>query len=152
MVTKMTKMSKQQIRNFLMQGTLTGKLATVKQDGSPHVVPIWFIVDYVVGNSYIVFTTNLASLKAKNILRDHRVSICVDDQTPPFSFVSVYGTAKIHSYTHNELLKWATKIAGRYIGKKNAKAYGKRNSDEGEVLVRVKPTKMIAEKNISGWN
>ena len=50
------------------------------------------------------------------------------------------------------LLKWATKIAGRYMGKKNAKAYGKRNSDEGEVLVRVKPTKMIAEKNISGWN
>ena len=81
-----------------MTNTLTGKLATVKQDGSPHVVPIWFIVDYVVGNSYIVFTTNLASLKAKNILRDHRVSICVDDQTPPFSFVSVYGTAKIHRH------------------------------------------------------
>ena len=42
-------MSKNEIRNFLMQGTLTGKLATVKQDGSPHVVPIWFIVDYVGG-------------------------------------------------------------------------------------------------------
>jgi hypothetical protein len=69
-----------------------------------------------------------------------------------FSFVLVYGTAKVDSYTHNKLLNWATKIAGRYMGKKNAKAYGKRNSDEGEVLVRVKLTKMIAEKNIAGWN
>ena len=49
MVTKMTKMSKQQIRNFLMQCTLIGKLAAGKRDGIPHVVPIWFIVDYVGG-------------------------------------------------------------------------------------------------------
>ena len=41
----MTEMSKNEIRNFLMQGTLTGKLATVKKDGSPHVVPIWFVLD-----------------------------------------------------------------------------------------------------------
>jgi PPOX class probable F420-dependent enzyme len=151
----MAEMSKKEIRDFLMQGTLTGKLATVKHDGSSHVVPIWFVLDDG-GNKNraadIVFTTDSTSVKAKNMLRDHRVSICVDDQTPPFSFVSVYGTAKIHSYKHNELLKWATKIAGRYMGKKNAEAYGKRNSDEGEVLVRVKPTKMIAEKNIAGWD
>ena len=38
-------MSKKEIRDFLMQGTLTGKLATVKQDGSSHVVPIWFVLD-----------------------------------------------------------------------------------------------------------
>jgi nitroimidazol reductase NimA-like FMN-containing flavoprotein (pyridoxamine 5'-phosphate oxidase superfamily) len=42
-------MSTKEIRKFLLQGTLTGKLATVKKDGSPHVVPIWFIlgdIDY----------------------------------------------------------------------------------------------------------
>jgi nitroimidazol reductase NimA-like FMN-containing flavoprotein (pyridoxamine 5'-phosphate oxidase superfamily) len=41
----MTEMSKTEIRRFLMQGTLTGKLATVKKDGSPHIVPIWFVLD-----------------------------------------------------------------------------------------------------------
>jgi nitroimidazol reductase NimA-like FMN-containing flavoprotein (pyridoxamine 5'-phosphate oxidase superfamily) len=41
----MTEMSKKEIKRFLMQGTLTGKLATAKKDGSPHVVPIWFTVD-----------------------------------------------------------------------------------------------------------
>jgi hypothetical protein len=41
----MAEMSKREIWNFLMRGTLTGKLATVEQDGSSHVVPVWFIVE-----------------------------------------------------------------------------------------------------------
>ncbi|MBD0361052.1 MAG: PPOX class F420-dependent oxidoreductase [Nitrososphaeraceae archaeon] len=147
-------MSKGEIKKFLMEGTLTGKLATVKNDGSSHVVPIWFTVD--TGNSGrkgdIIFTTSSTSLKARNIQRDNRVSICVDDQMPPFSFVTVYGIAEIKEYKQNDLFKLATIIAERYMGKRNAEAYGRRNSTEGEVLVRVKPTKIIAEKNIAGWD
>ena len=41
----MTEMSNAEIARFLMQGTFTGKLATVKKDGSSHVVPIWFVLD-----------------------------------------------------------------------------------------------------------
>ena len=37
------------------------------------------------------------------------------------------------------------------MGKRNAKAYGERNSTEGAVIVRVKPTKVIAEKDIAAW-
>jgi PPOX class probable F420-dependent enzyme len=99
----------------------------------------------------IVFTTYDGTLKALNIQRDNRVSICVDDQTPQFSFVTIHGTARILCQKQNELLKWATKIARRYMGKNNAEAYGKRNSTEGAVLVRIKPTKIIAEKDIDEW-
>ena len=87
-----------------------------------------------------------------NIQRDNRVNICVDDQMPPFSFVTVFGTAKKHTYKQKEVLKWATKIAERYMGKKNAETYGRRNSGEGAVLVRIKPTRIIAEKDIAGWD
>jgi PPOX class probable F420-dependent enzyme len=148
----MTEMSKKEIKRFLMQGTLTGKLATVKKDGGPHVVPIWFVLDYSTSRGRvgdIIFTTGSTSLKARNIQRDNRVSICVDDQTPPFTFATVYGTAKIHHYKQNELFKWAARIAERYMGKDNAEVYGKRNSTEEEVLVRIKPTRIVAEKNIS---
>ena len=79
----------------------------------------------------IIFTTGSASIKAKNILLDKRVSICIDDQIPPFSFVTIFGTAKISPYRQKEILKWATKIAERYMGKSNAEAYGRRNSGEG---------------------
>jgi len=150
----MAQMTKSEIKKFLMKDTFTGKLATVKKNGSPHVVPIWFVVEEInsrnrttVGNIY--FTTSRDSVKAKNMQRDSRVSICVDDQTPPFSFVSIYGNAKLIPYRQKEVLKWATKIADRYMGKKNAKAYGERNSGEDEVLVRIRPIKIIAEKDVA---
>lgn len=156
----MAEMSKREIRKFLMQGTFTGKLGTVKKDGSSHIVPIWFVLNG--GNTSrggrkgeddnIIFTTDGTSVKAKNIQRDNRVSVCVDDQTPPFSFVIVNGTAKIHHCKQSELFRFATKIAQRYMGKQNAELYGRRNSAEGEVLVRIKPTRIIAEKDIAGWD
>jgi hypothetical protein len=64
----------------------------------------------------------------------------------------LFGTAKIHPYNQKEVLKWAIKIAERYMGKKNAKAYGRRNSGEGAVVVQINPTKIIAEKDIASWD
>jgi PPOX class probable F420-dependent enzyme len=148
----MTEMSKAETRRFIMQGTFTGKLATVKKDGSSHVVPIWFVMDDANSKAWagdIIFTTGSESIKAKNIHRDKLVSICIDDQIPPFSFVTIFGTAKIFPYRQKEVLKWATKIAERYMGKKNAKVYGRTNSGEGTVLVRIKPTTILAEKDIA---
>ena len=151
----MTEMSKAEIGRFLRQGTFTGKLATVKKDGSSHVVPFWFVLDNRNSRGQIgdiILTTGDTSVKAQNIQRDNRVSICVDDQKPPFSFVTIFGSAKIQPYKQKEVLKWATKIAERYMGKDNAEAYGKRNSEEGLVLVRIKPTRIIAEKDIASWD
>ena len=150
----MARMTKSEIKKFLMKDTFTAKLTTVKKNGSTHVVPIWFVIEEVnsrnrnkVGNIY--FTTGRDSVKAKNIQRDSRVSICVDDQAPPFSFVSICGNAKLIPYRQKDVLKWATKIAERYMGKKNAKEYGERNSGEEEVLVRIRPIKIIAEKDVA---
>jgi PPOX class probable F420-dependent enzyme len=156
----MTEMSKAEIGRFLMQGTFTGKLATVKKDGSSHVVPIWFVLDNRNSSSSrggkigrdIILTTGDTSVKAQNIQRDNRVSICIDDQIPPFSFVTIFGIAKIQPYKQKEVLRWATKIAQRYMGKDNAEAYGKRNSEEGLVLVRIKPRRILAEKDIASWD
>ena len=84
-------MSKAELRSFLSQGTLTAKLATVKEDGSPHVVPIWFVLDE---EDNIIFGTEVSSVKGKNILRDARACICVDDQEYPYSFVTIFGEAE----------------------------------------------------------
>jgi PPOX class probable F420-dependent enzyme len=147
----MKEMSKEEIQTFLMSGTLTGKISTVRKDGRPHVVPIWFILENDDYNIKVVFTTGQDSLKAKHMLRDARVSFCVDDQTPPFSFISIEGIAEINKEPDlSELLKWATKIAGRYMGQDNAEAYGKRNAVKGEFLVRIRPTKIIAQKDMVG--
>jgi hypothetical protein len=59
-------------------------------------------------------------------------------------------------YRQKEVLKRATKIAERYMGKRNAKIYGRANSAEGTVLVRIRLTRILAEKDIytnmlMGW-
>jgi len=141
----MEKMNQNEIKEFLMRGTYTAKLGTINKDGSPHITPIWFILDE---NDHIIFTTYFKSLKAKNLVRNTKVSICVDDQVPPFSFVIVNGIAKIMTNSR-DLLIWTTKIAERYIGKELSLDYGKRNAVEGELIIKVIPTKINGQKDIS---
>jgi len=142
----MEKMTDNEIKEFLMRGTFTGKLATIRKDGLPHIAPIWFILE---GNhTNIIFTTWHDSVKGKNIRNNPKVSLCIDDQTPPFSFVIVDGIAEIID-DPNDLLLWTTKIAARYMGEKNAEIYGKRNSPKGESLVRLRANRIIAQKDIA---
>ncbi len=116
-------MSKDEAASFLSQGTMTAKVSTVNKDGTCHTVPIWFVLD---GMDFI-FATSDNSVKAKPIRKDNRVTMCVDDQKPLYSFVTVYGNATIAQEDNNpdELLKWSTKIAERYVGKENAERYGR---------------------------
>lgn len=132
-------------RTFVLSGTRTASLATVRADGRPHVVPIWFVLD---GDS-IVFTTGETRVKAANMRREGRVCLCVDDDTPPFAFVQIEGTAQMTTEP-DALLYWATRIAGRYMGEALAETYGKRNGEAGELLVRVTPTKILFQENIAG--
>jgi PPOX class probable F420-dependent enzyme len=140
-------MTEDEIKDFLLQGTFTGKLGTINKDGTPHVVPIWYTVD---GEDNIIFNTGDKSVKAKNIRRDNRVRICVDDQTPLFSFVTIDGIAEIISNEPSEVYKWAKIIAARYMGYNKSEEYGRRNSAEGELLVKIKPIRVTGEKNIAG--
>lgn len=132
-------------RAFLLYGTRTGKLATVRKDGRPHIAPVWFIL---VGDT-IVFNTGEKTVKGMNIRRDSRVSLCVDDEAPPFAYLIIEGTASL-SDDPRELLDVATRIGGRYMGEDKAEAFGKRNGVPGELVVRLTPSKVLFETNIAG--
>jgi hypothetical protein len=137
-------MSESEWRAFVTDGTRTGKLATTRADGRPHVAPVWFDLD----DGTVVFTTGADTLKGKALRRDPRVAMCVDDETPPFTFVLIEGTAEI-SEDPGLLLEWATRIGGRYMGADLAEAYGKRNAVPSELLVRVTPTHVVARAEIA---
>ena len=123
----------------------TAKLAIVRADGSPHVAPVWVDLD----GDEIVFMTSAATIKGKAILRDPRVCLCFDDERPPFSFLTVAGTATT-STDPDELLRWATRIGGRYMGEEHAEAYGRRNAVPPEMVVRVRPTNVTAKVDVAG--
>lgn len=144
----MQEMTHEEMKAFLLSGTRTGKVATVRGDGRPHLAPIWFDIDEA--DDSLLFTTWHETVKARNLQRDGRISLCVDEETPPFAFVIVEGTAAVDPDPDAEQLRyWATRIAARYMGPDQAAAYGKRNSVPGEWLVRLKPDKWIGRKEIA---
>lgn len=140
----MRKMTRDEARAFLLEGTRTAKLAVTRRDGRPHVDPIWFVLD----GDDVVFTTGATSVKARCLRRDGRVSLCVDDERPPYAFVRIDGHAALGE-DPAELLRFATLIGGRYMGAARAEEFGARNAVPGELLVRVTPTLVRALDGIT---
>ncbi|MFI6345618.1 PPOX class F420-dependent oxidoreductase [Streptomyces sp. NPDC050560] len=139
------KMTDDEWRAFVSQGTHTGKLSTVSADGSPHVAPVWFLLD----GDDIVFNTGKDSVKGRNLARDGRLALCVDQETPPFGFAVLHARAQL-SEEPGPLLTWATRIAARYMGEAAAKDFGERNATPGELLVRARIEKVVAMADLTG--
>ncbi len=138
-------MTRGEWRGFLEHPARPAMLATVRPDGRPHLAPIWIVLD---DDDTLVFTTGADTVKGRALRRDPRVALCVDDDRPPFSYVLVEGTAEV-SDDLDDMLDWATRIGGRYMGAERAERFGRRNAVPGELLVRVTPTKVVAHKNIA---
>lgn len=138
------KMTDGEWREFVSHGTRTAKLSTVRADGSPHVAPIWFLLD----GDEVVFNTGGTSVKGRNLARDGRVALCVDDDRPPFGFVVIQGTARI-SEDPGPLRHWAARIGARYMGEERAEEFGARNGAPGELLVRVAIVKVLANQGVA---
>ncbi len=142
----MQRLTREACFDFLVAQPRTAKVATVRPDGRPHVAPIWFALD---GETF-VFTTWHTSVKAKNLAHNPWVSVCVDDEQPPFAFVKLDGTATF-STDLADLRRWATRIAGRYMGADEADAFGQRNGVDGELLVRVAVQSIMGQDDVAGW-
>lgn len=133
-----------ELDKFLSTGTRTGKLATVRADGSPHIAPVWFILD----GGDLVFMTGANTVKGRAMLHDPRVALSVDDENPPFAFAIIEGIVSI-SRDLDEMLPLSIAIARRYVGDARAEQYGRRNAVDGELLLRLKRLKVSAEAGVS---
>jgi PPOX class probable F420-dependent enzyme len=129
-------MTDAEVRTFLTAlPARTAKLATVRADGRPHVAPVWYDVDE---SGALLFNTGAATVKGRNLARDGRAAICIDDDRPPFSFVMLEGQVEIVEDL-DQVRLWAERIGGRYMGRERAAEYGERNGVPGELLIRLQP-------------
>jgi PPOX class probable F420-dependent enzyme len=129
---------------FLGQGARTAHVATVRPDGSPHVVPVWYVVD----GDAIVFTIARDSVKARNLAREPRLTVSVDDDVFPYAFATVSGRAEIADRPA-DFLDWTTRIARRYLGEERAAEYGARNFELDDWVVRLRPERIFAAAEIA---
>jgi PPOX class probable F420-dependent enzyme len=139
------RMTREQTYAFLAEGTRTGKLATTRADGRPHVAPIWFVID----GDDLLFNTNSQTLKGKALLRDPRAALTVDLEEPPYAFVTVEGTVTIET-DPVAMLPHSIAMARRYMGDERAEEFGRRNAVEGELLIRLHPTHIVGLDDIAG--
>jgi PPOX class probable F420-dependent enzyme len=132
-------MSPQRRQEFLAEGTRTAILATTRQDGRPHAVPVCFVLD----GDDILFLTNADSVKGAGMRRDPRVTLVVDDQTPPFAFAMIEGTAEM-SQDPDQLRHAAVEISRRYDGGHNTEQFIHFATTALGSLVRIRPTRTLA--------
>jgi len=138
-------MTDEQARAFLAEGRRTGKLATTRADGRPHVAPVWFVLD----GPDLVFMTGAGTVKGRTLRRDPRAALTVDLEEPPYAFVMVEGSVTL-SEDLAEMLPLSMAIARRYVPESEVEAYGRRNAVPGELLVRLRPDKIIAVDDLMG--
>ena len=141
----MYSISDPRVREFLSAGTRTGKLSYTAKDGRPLVVPVWFVLE----DGALVFNTGAETAKGRALRRDPRAAICVDLEEPPYAWVQVQGSAEL-SEEPGDLLATATAIGRRYMGADRAEEFGRRNAVPGELVVRLRAAKVLADFNVTG--
>lgn len=109
-------------------------LATNRRSGYPLLTPMWYL--YEDGRFYV--TTNRRTAKARNILRDPKVSLCIDTKQPPYKAVLVGGTADLRDDSDGA---WTLRIFARYLGPEGGRQYHDRMmAVPGRILVVITPT------------
>jgi len=114
------------------------RLATVRRDGSPHIAPVWYRYE----DGAFLILTERGSVKARNIARDPRVVLCIDDERPPYHTVLVRGRARLAPYPGDA---WREALAVHYLGEERGRRYVRENTPSDDVLVRVEP------ESLTGW-
>jgi PPOX class probable F420-dependent enzyme len=114
-------------------------IATIRADGSPHITPVWFRYE----DGDFVVSVDRGSQKHRNVERDPRVELCIDDrERPPFHTVIVRGRAAVEPSPSKE---WRLALAVHYLGEEMGRRYHESSDGPGGVLLRITP------ESITGW-
>ena len=117
----------------LLEKPAFGNLGTIMKDGSPQVTPIW--VDY--DGKYVRFNSALGRVKDKNVRRDPRVSISLQDPANPYRYLEIRG--RVVEITQNGADDHINKLSQKYLGKP---VYPFRKPGEVRVLYKIEPEKV----------
>lgn len=105
-------------------------IATLMNDGAPHLSPVWATYD----SGYIFVNTAEGRIKHKNILRDPRVAVSVVSNDNPLDMTTIRGTVEEiipdYDYAH------ADKLTQQYMGQKH---YPFKRENEKRIILKIKP-------------
>ena len=108
-------------------------IATVMPDGSPQVTPVWCDYD----GTYILINSAKGRVKDKNMRRDARVALAIQDPDNAYRYIQVRG--KVAEMTEQGAEEHVDKLAKKYTG---VDKYKKPTPDQVRVLYKIKPEKV----------
>lgn len=124
---------KRTVESFLAESR-NATMATIRANGTPQLTPVWFVWD---GEQFIISITTERA-KYKNLVRDARMSLCIDDVTG-FGYVTAEGIVEIRE---QDIWEDTRKILVKYQGEEGGTEYLERMKTEPRVLVVMKPTRI----------
>jgi PPOX class probable F420-dependent enzyme len=130
------KINNQEIKRLFDSKNLA-YLATLMDDGSPQVTPIWVDIE---GNVILVNTAE-GRVKQKNVSRDPRVAISTVDNANPYEMVTVRG--KVVEQTRRGADEHINKMAKKYLGMDK---YPFKMPGEQRILLKIQPDKVFHQK------
>ncbi|HYA56666.1 MAG TPA: PPOX class F420-dependent oxidoreductase [Nitrososphaerales archaeon] len=118
-----------------LRGKYFGKLATTMRDGSPHVTPIWYMLE----DRKILINTTTTRVKYFNIKRDNRICLLVDDGYP---YVIVFGRARVAKGRdpRKDIETLAIRYTGAAAGRKAAR---ERYWKQERVTIEIIPDRVV---------
>jgi PPOX class probable F420-dependent enzyme len=119
----------------LLQKKAFANLGTLNSDGSPQVTPVW--VDY--DGKHVRVNSALGRQKDKNIRRDPRVSLAIQDPENPYRYLEIRG--RVVEATEKGADDHINSLAKKYLGKD---VYPFRQAGEKRVLYKIEPQKFSA--------
>jgi PPOX class probable F420-dependent enzyme len=98
---------------------LLGVVGTLRGDGSPHVVPVWYRWD---GQAALIWTDERRGW-VRNAVRDSRVAFSVQEAGPPFAAVVMHGRVDVRTSDDDETAAEIRRITSRYIEEDHVEEY-----------------------------
>ncbi len=95
-----------------------------------------------------MFATSENSVKGKDLLPDPRVSLLVENEEPPYGYALIEGKATV-SPNPPDQLDWNTRLAARYVRRDQAAAFGRRNTADDTLLLRVTLERVTGYDNVT---
>jgi PPOX class probable F420-dependent enzyme len=126
-------------REAFLSGLHVGVLAVERAGRAPLAVPVWY--DYSPGGE-LLFWMERDTVKDRAITAAGRLSLAVQDENPPYKYVTVEGPVVANDQPPTR--EQALRIAGRYWPEAEANAYVDSALGERSVLVRVRPEKWLS--------
>jgi PPOX class probable F420-dependent enzyme len=114
-------MSAAELEEFLGQTfpTPLGVIATARQDGSPHLVPVWFRW----GAGAVTIWTTQTRAWVRNVVRDRRVAFAVQTFEAPYPAVVMRGTASVRTADDAATIEEIRAITRRYVASSGVEHY-----------------------------